>query len=177
MSRIGKNPVAIPDGVTIDINGQDVKVKGSKGELSLVVHDEVAVTKTDDGIKFAPKTKSRLAKTLYPTTRTLLNNMVTGVTQGFKKELQINGVGLRANMQGNTLVMQLGYSHEVRYDIPQGVQVTVTDQTQIAVEGIDNQAVGQVAAKIRDFKRPEPYKGKGIKYKDEYIFRKEGKKK
>ena len=177
MSRIGKNPVAIPDGVTIDVNGQDIKVKGSKGELALVVHDEVSVTKDDDGIKFAPKTKSRLAKTLYPTTRTLVNNMVVGVTEGYKKELEIHGVGLRANMQGNTLVMQLGYSHEVRFDIPQGVNVAVENQTEIAVEGIDKQLVGETAAKIRDFKRPEPYKGKGIRYKGEYILKKEGKKK
>ena len=177
MSRIGKNPVAVPDGVTIDINGQDLKVKGSKGELALVVHDEVSVTKTEDGITFAPKTNSRLAKTLYPTTRTLVANMVTGVTEGYKKELEIHGVGLRAQMQGNTLVMQLGYSHEVRYDVPEGIKVNVENQTAIAVEGIDKQAVGQVAANIRGFKLPEPYKGKGIRYKDEYIMRKEGKKK
>lgn len=177
MSRIGKNPVAVPDGVTIDINGQDVKVKGSKGELAIVVHDEVSVTKTDDGIAFAPKSNSRLAKTLYPTTRTLVNNMVVGVTEGYKKELEIHGVGLRAQMQGNTLVMQLGYSHEVRFDVPEGVKVAVENQTEISIEGIDKQAVGQTAAKIRDFKRPEPYKGKGIRYKGEYILRKEGKKK
>lgn len=177
MSRIGKAPVNAPDGVTIDVSGQDVKVKGSKGELSLVVHDEVSVTKSDDGIVFAPKTGSRLAKTLYPTTRTLVANMVTGVSEGYKKELEIHGVGLRAQMQGNTLVMQLGYSHEVRFDIPQEVKVAVENQTEISIEGIDKQIVGQVAAKIRDFKRPEPYKGKGIRYKGEYILRKEGKKK
>lgn len=177
MSRIGKNPVAVPEGVTIDVNGQDVKVKGSKGELAIVVHDEVSVTKCDEGIKLAPKTDSRLAKTLYPTTRTLIANMVTGVTEGYKKELEIHGVGLRGQMQGNTLVMQLGYSHEVRYDVPSEVKVNIEDQTKISVEGIDKQVVGQVAAKIRDFKRPEPYKGKGIRYKDEYIMRKEGKKK
>ena len=177
MSRIGKAPVNAPDGVTIDVSGQDVKVKGSKGELSLVVHDEVSVTKSDEGIVFAPKTGSRLAKTLYPTTRTLVANMVTGVSEGYKKELEIHGVGLRAQMQGNTLVMQLGYSHEVRFDIPQEVKVAVENQTEISIEGIDKQIVGQVAAKIRDFKRPEPYKGKGIRYKGEYILRKEGKKK
>lgn len=177
MSRIGKYPVTVPNGVTVDVSGQTVKVKGSKGELSVVVHDEISVTKGEDGIRFAPKTDSRVSKTLYPTTRTLVDNMITGVTEGYKKQLEIQGVGLRAQMQGNTLVMQMGFSHEVRYDIPKGIKVSVENQTEITVEGIDKQAVGQVAANIRGFKQPEPYKGKGIRYKGEYVERKEGKKK
>lgn len=181
MSRIGKNPVTVPDGVTSEVNGQDVKVKGPKGELAVRVHDEVSVAAEQvDGanvIKFAPKTDSRLSKTLYPTMRTLVNNMVVGVTEGFKKDLEIQGVGYRANMQGTTLVMQLGFSHEVKYDIPEGVQVAVENQTAISVTGIDKQKVGHVAAKIRGFKPPEPYKGKGIRYAGEYVQRKEGKKK
>lgn len=177
MSRIGKYPVEIPSGVTIDINGQAVKVKGSKGELSMVVHEEVSVEKEGNEIRVKPRTESRLAKTLYPTTRTLIANMVEGVANGYKKDLEIQGVGYRAQMQGNTLVMQMGFSHDIRYDIPKGIKVAVENQTAISIEGIDKQAVGQVAAKIRGYKRPEPYKGKGIRYKAEYVARKEGKKK
>jgi large subunit ribosomal protein L6 len=128
-------------------------------------------------VVFAPRSQSLQAKKLYPTMRTLVNNIVVGVTEGYKKDLEIQGVGLRGQMQGNTLVMQLGFSHEVRYDVPQGVQVAVEDQTKISIEGIDKQLVGQVAAKIRGFKPPEPYKGKGIRYVGEYVMRKEGKKK
>jgi large subunit ribosomal protein L6 len=177
MSRIGKKPIEVPEGVTVEVNGQDVKAKGAKGELSLRIHDDVSVKMEDNVISFAPRTQSQLAKKLYPTMRTLVNNIVVGVTEGYEKNLEIHGVGLRGNMQGNTLVMQLGYSHEVRYDVPQGVQVAVEEQTKIKVTGIDKQLVGEVAAKIRSFKTPEPYKGKGIRYSDEYVMRKEGKKK
>jgi len=177
MSRIGKKPVSIPEGVTIDINGQDVKAKGSKGELSLRVHDEVSVKMEDGQVVFAPRSSSLNAKKLYPTMRTLVNNMVVGVTEGYEKKLEIQGVGFRAAMQGTKITMQLGFSHEVVYDIPQGVTVAVEEQTKIAVNGIDKQLVGQVAAKIRGFKPPEPYKGKGIRYAGEYVMRKEGKKK
>lgn len=177
MSRVGKNPVALPSGVDANVNGQEVKVKGPKGELSLVVHDDVTVTKDENGIVLKQRVDSMRAKKLWPTMRQLVNNMVVGVTQGYSKELEIQGVGLRAAMQGNTLVMQLGYSHEIRFDIPQGVKVEVPQPTEIKVSGIDKQLVGYVAAKIRDYKRPEPYKGKGIRYKGEYVQRKEGKKK
>lgn len=177
MSRIGKKPVEILEGVTIDVNGQDVKTKGAKGELSLRIHDDVSVKMEDGKIVFAPRTQSQLAKKLYPTMRTLVHNMVVGVKEGYEKDLEIQGVGLRGNMQGNTLVMQLGFSHEVRFDVPQGVTVSVEDQTKIKVAGIDKQLVGEVAAKIRSYKKPEPYKGKGIRYVGEYVMRKEGKKK
>ncbi len=177
MSRIGKKPVEVPEGVTVDVNGQDVTAKGKKGELSLRIHDDVSVKLEDGKVVFAPRSASLQAKKLYPTMRTLVNNIVIGVVEGFEKKLEIHGVGLRANMQGSTLVMQLGFSHEVRFDIPQGVQVVVEEQTKITVTGIDKQLVGQVAAKIRGFKKPEPYKGKGIRYVGEYVARKEGKKK
>lgn len=177
MSRVGKNPVAIPSGVEANVNGQEVKVKGPKGELVLVIHDDVTVTKDESGIVLKQRVDSMRAKKLWPTMRQLVNNMVVGVTQGYVKELEIQGVGLRAALQGNTLVMQLGYSHEIRLDIPQGVKIEVPTPTEIKVSGIDKQLVGYVAAKIRDYKRPEPYKGKGIRYKGEYVQRKEGKKK
>lgn len=177
MSRIGNKPVEVPEGVTLDVTGQDVKAKGSKGELALRIHDDVSVKMEDGKVVLAPRSKSLQAKKLWPTMRTLVNNIVVGVTEGYTKQLEIQGVGLRANMQGNTLVMQLGFSHDVRYDIPQGIQVTVEEQTKITVTGIDKQLVGQVAAKIRGFKPPEPYKGKGVRYLGEYVMRKEGKKK
>ena len=177
MSRIGKQPVIVPEGVTLDVNGQDVKAKGAKGELSLRVHDDVSVKMEEGKVVLAARAQSLTAKKIWPTMRTLVNNIVIGVTEGYMKKLEIQGVGYRAAMQGNTLVMQLGFSHEVRYDIPQGVQVSVDEQTKITVTGIDKQLVGQVAAKIRGYKKPEPYKGKGIRYDDEYVMRKEGKKK
>ena len=177
MSRIGKNPVAVPQGVTVDVQGQSVKVKGPKGELSVVIHDDVSVTMEDGKVKLAPRSTSLTAKKLWPTMRTLVFNMVEGVTEGYSKALEIQGVGLRAAMQGDTLVMQLGFSHEVRYDVPQGIKIEVETQTQIKISGIDKQKVGHVAAVIRGFKKPEPYKGKGIRYVGEYVMRKEGKKK
>ncbi len=185
MSRIGKKPVTIPDGVELSVNGQQLKAKGKLGELVLDIHDEVSVKieevandeKTDKVVVLGPKSNSRFAKQIWPTMRTLVQNVVDGVTEGYSKKLEIKGVGLRGNLQGNTLVMSLGFSHEVRYDVPEGVTVKMDGQTNIEVSGIDKQKVGQAAAKIRGFKPPEPYKGKGIRYADEYVVRKEGKKK
>lgn len=186
MSRIGKKAVVIPEGVDFQINGQDVTAKGKLGELALRLHDEVSAKieevandegKTEKTIVLAPKSNSRFAKQIWPTMRTLVNNIVVGVSEGYAKNLEIHGVGYRGNLQGNTLVLALGFSHEVRYDVPAGVALKMDGQTKIEVSGIDKQLVGQVAAKIRGFKPPEPYKGKGIRYADEYIIRKEGKKK
>jgi large subunit ribosomal protein L6 len=177
MSRIGKNPVAVPEGVTVSVDGQTVKAKGPKGELQVIVHDDVSVKLVDGKVQLEQRVQSLRAKKLWPTMRTLVRNIVVGVKDGYKESLEIQGVGLRAAMQGNTLVMQLGFSHEVRFDIPAGIKIAVADQTKIAIEGIDKQAVGQAAAKIRAFKKPEPYKGKGIRYTGEYVMIKEGKKK
>lgn len=177
MSRIGKNPIALPEGVTVDVQGQTVKAKGPKGELSVIVHDDVSVKMVDGQVKLEQRVNSLRAKKLWPTMRTLVKNIVVGVKDGYTESLEIQGVGLRCAMQGSTLVMQLGFSHEVRFDVPKGITVTVADQTKIKVEGIDKQAVGQAAAKIRAFKKPEPYKGKGIRYVGEYVMMKEGKKK
>lgn len=188
MSRIGSKPIEVPAGVEITVNGQDVKAKGKLGELNLQVHDEVSVkieeVANDEGqtskiVVFSPKSNSRFARQIWPTMRTLVNNIVVGVTEGYSKKLQIQGVGYRGNLQGKTLVLSLGFSHEVRYDIPEGVtlQFSEKSQTEFVISGIDKQQVGQVAAKIRGFKPPEPYKGKGIRYADEFVIRKEGKKK
>jgi len=177
MSRIGKNPVVVPAGVSVEVNGQSVKAKGKLGELSLVAHDEVSVVMQDNNIVVAPKTKTRLSKNLWATTRTLVNNIVTGVSAGYTKKLEINGVGYRAQMQGQDLVLQLGYSHEIRYAVPKGITVQVEKQTEVTITGIDKQVVGQVAAEIVSFRPPEPYKGKGVKYAGQRILRKEGKKK
>jgi large subunit ribosomal protein L6 len=177
MSRVGKKPVEIPSGVTPTVSGQDVKVKGPKGELSVRIHDDVAVKMDGTSMMFEARSNSAAAKRLFPTMRMLVNNMVEGVTKGFTRKLDIQGVGLRANIQGTTFVGQLGFSHEVRYPLPKGVVVTVENQTAITVTGIDKQLVGQVAANIRGFKPPEPYKGKGIRYSGEYVMIKEGKKK
>lgn len=177
MSRIAKNALKLPDGVELTVNGRDVSVKGSKGQMGLRLVDEINV-KVEDGAVLVEKTKgTQFANAMWATTWRLINNLCIGVSKGFEKKLLINGVGLRANMQGNTLVMSLGFSHEVRYDAPQGIQIAVNNNTEITVSGIDKQRVGQVAAEIRGFKPPEPYKGKGIKYEDERIIRKEGKKK
>tara|TARA_R110001592_G_scaffold27763_28_gene103008 strand:- start:3586 stop:4146 length:561 start_codon:yes stop_codon:yes gene_type:complete len=186
MSRIGKNPVTIPEGVEVQLNGQDLKAKGKLGELELRIHDEVSAkiedVANDDGktsklIILGPKSKSRFAQQIWPTMRTLVDNICIGVSEGYQKKLEIHGVGYRANLQGNDLVLALGFSHEVRYTVPEGVKVEVEKQTGLTISGIDKQLVGEVAAKIRGFKKPEPYKGKGIRYADEYIVRKEGKKK
>jgi large subunit ribosomal protein L6 len=177
MSRIGKKPVAIPGGVTASVNGQVVSVKGPKGELKHVLVDDV-IAKLDKGsIEVAPREDTENARAMWGMSRTLLANLVTGVTEGFTKKLEITGVGYRAAVQGSNVQLQLGYSHDVTYPIPQGIQVQCPKPTEIIVTGIDKQKVGQVAAEIRRFRPPEPYKGKGVRYAGEFIFRKEGKKK
>lgn len=177
MSRIGKKPVALPSGVSANLSGQTVEVKGPKGMRSFTATDDVTITLDGETVSVSPRGTSKRARQQWGMARTQIANCVEGVTTGFKKELEINGVGYRAQIQGSTLKLNLGYSHEVNFDVPQGVTVTCPKQTEIVVEGIDQQLVGQVAANIREWRRPEPYKGKGIKYKDEYIFRKDGKKK
>ncbi|RMH46517.1 MAG: 50S ribosomal protein L6 [Alphaproteobacteria bacterium] len=177
MSRIGKKPVELPSGVTASVSGQTVEVKGPKGTLSFTATDDVTITVDGNVVTVTPRGTSKRARQQWGMSRTMVANLVTGVTEGFRKELEINGVGYRAQMQGKTLKLSLGYSHEVNFEVPDGVTVTTPKPTEIVVEGIDKQFVGQVAANIREWRRPEPYKGKGIKYKDEYIFRKEGKKK
>ncbi|WP_133484941.1 50S ribosomal protein L6 [Aliiroseovarius marinus] len=177
MSRIGKRPVELPSGVTASLSGQTIEVKGPKGARTFTATDDVTITVEDNAVSIEPRGKSKRARQQWGMSRTMVANMVTGVTEGFKKELEINGVGYRAQMQGNTLKLNLGYSHDVDYVAPEGVTVTAPKPTEIIVEGIDQQLVGQAAANIREWRKPEPYKGKGIKYKDEYIFRKEGKKK
>ena len=177
MSRIGKRPVELPSGVEASVSGQTVSVKGPKGAREFTATDDVVITVDGNVVTVEPRGKSKRARQQWGMSRTMVANLVHGVTEGFKKELEINGVGYRAQMQGNTLKLNLGLSHEVNFEVPQGVTVTCPKQTEIVVEGIDQQLVGQVAANIREWRSPEPYKGKGIKYKDEYIFRKEGKKK
>ena len=177
MSRIGKRPVGLPSGVTATVSGQTVEVKGPKGVRAFTASDDVTLKVEENAVSVTPRGSSKRARQQWGMSRTQIANLVTGVTDGFKKELEINGVGYRAQMQGNTLKLALGLSHDVEYKVPEGVTVTAPKPTEIIVEGIDQQVVGQVAANIREFRRPEPYKGKGIKYKDEYIFRKEGKKK
>ena len=186
MSRIGQKPVEIPEGVEVSVDGQDVKAKGKLGKLSLRIHDEVSVkledVANDEGaaskvVALEPKSNSRFARQIWPTMRTLINNMVIGVSEGYSKKLEIQGVGYRGNMQGKTLVLSLGFSHEVRFDVPEGIEIKMDGQTNIEISGIDKQKVGQVAAKIRAYRPPEPYKGKGVRYADEYVLRKEGKKK
>ena len=177
MSRIGKKPIDLPSGVTASVSGQTVEVKGPKGTRSFSATDDVSIKIEDNVITVEPRGKSKRARQQWGMSRTMVANLVTGVTDGFKKELEITGVGYRANMQGNTLKLNLGLSHDVDYVAPEGVTVTAPKQTEIVVEGIDEQLVGQVAANIRAWRVPEPYKGKGIRYKGEFIFRKEGKKK
>ena len=177
MSRVGKNPVAVPSGVTVNLSGQTLSAKGKLGELKLVVSNEVSATLEDNKVWIKPKSDSKRARTLWGTTRALVNNMVTGVSEGFTANLEINGVGYRAAVQGKNLVLQLGYSHEVVYPIPADVKIVCEKPTSVSISGADKQRVGQVAAEIRAYRKPEPYKGKGIKYADEKIFRKEGKKK
>ncbi len=177
MSRVGYKPVTIPSGVTANVEGQTVKMKGPKGALEVVLHDDVSVTLDKAAITVAPRSETKRARSLWGTSRTLVANLVAGVTKGFEQKLEITGVGYRAAVQGKQLNLQLGYSHDVNYPIPQGITIATPKPTEIVVSGIDRQLVGQVAADIRDFRRPEPYKGKGVKYAGEYIFRKEGKKK
>ena len=177
MSRVGKRPVTIPSGVTANVEGQTVKMKGPKGQLQVVVHDDVTV-KLDKGlISVDPRFETKRARSLYGTSRALIANLVEGVTKGFEKKLEINGVGYRAAIQGKNLQLSLGYSHDVNYAIPDGITITTPKPTEILIVGNDIQRVGQVAAEIRSYRPPEPYKGKGVKYANEFIFRKEGKKK
>ncbi len=177
MSRIGKKPVGLPKGVTASVSGQTIEVKGPKGTRSFTATDDVTISVEDNEVKVTPRGLSKRARQQWGMSRSMIENLVTGVTTGFKKELEISGVGYRASMQGSTLKLALGYSHDVDFVPPAGVTVTAPKQTEIVVEGIDAQLVGQVAANIREWRGPEPYKGKGIKYKGEFIFRKEGKKK
>jgi large subunit ribosomal protein L6 len=177
MSRIGKQPVELPSGVSASLSGQTIEVKGPKGTLSFTATDDVNIAVDGNTINVDPRGKSKRARQQWGMSRTMVANLVQGVTDGFKKELEIQGVGYRAQMQGNTLKLNLGLSHDVDFEVPQGVTVTCPKPTQIVVEGTDSQQVGQVAANIREWRSPEPYKGKGVKYADEYIFRKEGKKK
>jgi large subunit ribosomal protein L6 len=177
MSRIGKKPVPVPQGVQANVDGQTITAKGPKGQLEVVLVDQVLAQMTDDGISVEPRDDSKTARAMWGMSRTLVQNIVTGVTQGFEKRLEINGVGYRAVVQGKSLSLALGYSHDVNYPIPEGIQVACPKPTEIVVSGIDKQKVGQVAAEIRRYRPPEPYKGKGVKYGGEFIFRKEGKKK
>ena len=177
MSRIGKKPVAIPSGVTANVEGQTVKMKGPKGALALVLPDDVVVKMDKSSIKVDPRTETKRARAMWGTSRTLVANLVAGVTKGFEDKLDITGVGYRASVQGKNLQIALGYSHDVIYPIPEGIAITTPKPTEILITGIDKQKVGQVAAEIRGFRPPEPYKGKGVRYSGEYIFRKEGKKK
>ncbi|MBL4599097.1 MAG: 50S ribosomal protein L6 [Rhizobiaceae bacterium] len=177
MSRIGKKPVAIPEGVTASVEGQLVTAKGPKGELKYVVNDDVLVKMEDGAVKVDPRSQSKDSRSKWGLSRTMITNIMTGVKDGYEKRLEINGVGYRAAMQGNNVQLSLGFSHEVIYQVPEGVSVACPKPTEIIVSGIDKQKVGQVAAEIRDYRPPEPFKGKGVKYADETIFRKEGKKK
>jgi large subunit ribosomal protein L6 len=177
MSRIGKKPVPLTKGVTATVSGQTVEVKGPKGTRSFTATDDITLALEEGAITVKPRGTSKRARQQWGMSRSMVENLVTGVTTGFKKELEIQGVGFRAAVAGNVLKLSLGYSHEVNFDVPAGVTVTAPKQTEIVVEGMDQQLVGQVAANIRDWKRPEPYKGKGIRYKGEFVFRKEGKKK
>jgi len=177
MSRIGKRPVPLPKGVTASVSGQTVQVKGPKGTRSFTATDDVDLKLEAETVRVLPRGSSKRARQQWGMTRTRVANLVTGVTDGFRRELEITGVGYRALVQGKTLKLSLGYSHDVDYAIPEGVQIVCPKPTEIEISGIDEQKVGQVAAEIRDWRRPEPYKGKGIKHKGEYIFRKEGKKK
>ncbi len=177
MSRIGKKPVELPKGVTAEVKGQTIEVKGPKGTRAFTATDDVTLKLEDNAVTVAPRGSSKRARQQWGMTRSMVENLTVGVSEGFKKELEIQGVGYRASMQGKTLKLALGYSHDVNFETPDGVTISAPKQTEIVVEGIDQQLVGQVAANIREWRRPEPYKGKGIRYKGEYIFRKEGKKK
>ncbi len=177
MSRVGKKPVAIPSGVNASVEGQLVKVKGPKGALQLTLHDDVSAKVEDGSVKVDPKSETKRARAMWGTYRALVANLMEGVTKGYERKLEISGVGYRAAMQGKNLQIQLGYSHDIVYPIPEGITVTLPKATEVVITGIDRQKVGQVAAEIRSFRTPEPYKGKGVKYSDEFIFRKEGKKK
>jgi large subunit ribosomal protein L6 len=177
MSRIGKKPVELPSGVSASVSGQTIEVKGPKGTRTFTASDDVTLSVADNAVSVIPRGKSKRARQQWGMSRSMVANLVTGVSKGFRRELEIQGVGYRANAQGSVLKLALGYSHDVDFAVPAGVTVTTPKNTEIVVEGIDQQLVGQVAANIREWRAPEPYKGKGIRYKGEYIFRKEGKKK
>lgn len=177
MSRVGMVPVEVPDGVDLEIANGEIKAKGKLGELTMSVGEDVEVSREDNLVWVKPANDGKRARTMWGTTRSLVNNLVTGVSQGFSKKLEITGVGYRAAMQGKVLVLQLGHSHEIRHEIPEGIKVEVPSQTEVVISGANNQVVGQVAAEIRSYRKPEPYKGKGVRYADEIIIRKEGKKK
>lgn len=177
MSRVGKNPVPVPNGVTVDISATAVTAKGKLGQLSLALTDAVVVSREGDAVSVQPANDTLQARKMWGTTRANIKNMVTGVSQGYSRNLEINGVGYRAQVQGKELVLQLGFSHDVRYPVPAGITIECPEQTKIVIKGADKQRVGQVAAEIRAYRPPEPYKGKGVKYDTEIITRKEGKKK
>jgi large subunit ribosomal protein L6 len=177
MSRIGKKPVPVPAGVSVNLAGSNVSVKGPKGELKFVLTDQVIAKMEEGAVKVDPKDKTKLSRSAWGMSRTMIANMIKGVTEGYSKTLEITGVGYRAAAQGKTLNLALGYSHDINYQVPDGIDIKTPKPTEIVITGIDKQRVGQVAAEIRDFRGPEPYKGKGVKYAGEYIFRKEGKKK
>jgi large subunit ribosomal protein L6 len=177
MSRVGKKPVSIPSGVTATVNGQAIAIKGSKGELRFAAPTEVSVSYADNQIKVDPRDMSKRSRAMWGMTRAMVSNLVTGVSKGFEKKLEITGVGYKAAVQGKVLNLSLGYSHDVPFAIPEGITIVTPKPTEITISGIDRQKVGQVAAEIRSLRPPEPYKGKGVKYSGEFIFRKEGKKK
>ena len=177
MSRVGSNPVKLPDGVTIEYAGNVVTAKGKLGALSVTLTDDVKVEQADGAVTVIPLAKHKRARQMWGTARSLIDGIVVGVSEGYTRRLDITGVGYRAAVQGKDVVLQLGFSHEVRYPIPEGIKIEAPEQTQLMISGSDKQRVGQVAAEIRAFRPPEPYKGKGVRYSDEYILRKEGKKK
>ena len=177
MSRIGKQPIEIPGGVTVEQSGAEISVKGPKGLLSMSLVEYVDLAIKDNVITISPKDESQTARSMWGMQRTLVSNLIEGVTNGYQKKLEIKGVGYRAQIKGKILNLQLGFSHEVDFPIPEGITIECPEQTTVIISGIDKQQVGQVAAKIREYRKPEPYKGKGIKYEGEYIYRKEGKKK
>ena len=177
MSRVGKKPVAVPSGVTANIEGQTIKVKGPKGALQVVLHGDVSAKLEGGSVRVDPRNESQQARAMWGTYRALVAKLIEGVTKGYQRKLEISGVGYRAALQGKNLQLQLGYAHDIVYPIPEGVTIVVPKPTEIVITGIDAQKVGQAAAEIRAFRKPEPYKGKGVKYSGEFIFRKEGKKK
>lgn len=177
MSRIGKKPVVVPQGVEVSLNGQNIAAKGPKGELVVTLSELVSVVQGDDGLTLSPVDKTQDALSFWGLSRSLVENIVTGVSEGFSRKLELQGVGYRAQMQGSNLKLSLGFSHDVDFPVPEGISVDCPSQTEIIVSGIDKQKVGQVAAEIRSYRPPEPYKGKGVRYEGEYVFRKEGKKK
>ncbi len=177
MSRIADNPVTVPTGVDVKLDGQRIDIKGSKGELGMDVHVQVEIIEEGGVLKFAPRSADKQAHAMAGTTRALVNNMVTGVSQGFERRLQLQGVGYRAQVEGQKLSLQLGFSHPVQYELPDGITVVTPSQTEIVVSGVSKQLVGQVSAEIRAFRPPEPYKGKGVRYANERVRRKQAKKK